>query len=309
MTKAVVSLWLRTLALIAVTAAEAGAQSYQNSPHVEGDAARVRVYYDQRVRNTQVKKEVFVYQGPRTEEVLAAVRQILTDQDSKLARLVSQDDVRSLRADMLKQLHQHFSDQPDIIASIKQILAKSPKRHRGHWDLGVGVSGVIAGGAGLGGHGLLSAHLDVHAADGFRYAIGLQLGFEVLDRVAYTRTPAGAEIDETSRISFHGWGAPSFQAWWLSKHVSLQFSALLGAQAFEAGLGARPYVTYGAALTPEVHIGQADATGANIGLSWRVQSMTRPVFEFKGLQPAPTPERTWQHVLMLYAGMYFGLLD
>jgi hypothetical protein len=286
------------LALVAWAPA-ARAQTYQNSPHVDGNDASVRVYYDQRVNNTQVKKDVFIYKGPKTEQVLAAVRTILAEREAELAQLVNKDDVKALREDVLAQLEKHFNDQPDLLTVIKQQLSRPPLKHKGYWDVNVGITAVATGGPGLGGSGQLGGHLDVLTLGAFRHSLGLALGFEVLDREERSRIPAGEELDPDSRLAFHGWAAPGYEVWWLSQHLSLQLSLLIGAQAFEAGSGSSgPRVTYGGAIGPVLHIGDAQGSGANIGISWRIESMTRPVFQFEGFGRSATPERTLQHVVM-----------
>jgi hypothetical protein len=287
---------------------QTSAQSYENSPHVEGDSASVRVYYDQRVNTTNVKKDVFVYNGPKADEVLAAVRGIVNEQQAKLATLVSKDDVNTLRGDLLALLQDQFDSQPDIIASLRALLDAYAPVHVGYWDIGVGLSNVLAGGPGLGGGGRIGGYLDMLTTGPLRHALGVRVGFEVLERDEISRQPDGRVLGQPSdRLSFHGWLEPGYEVWWLGKHVSLQLSLLLGAQAFEAGSGSRPFITYGATLAPEARIGPEDGTGIRIGVQYRIASMTRPVFDFQGLMPSLTPERTVQHVLLVYAGMYFSV--
>lgn len=289
----------------------ASAQSYQNSPHVEGDSASVRVYYDQRVNTTNVKKDVFIYNGPKADEVLAAVRRIVSEQRAELATLVKRDDVDTLRSDLLRQLNDHFDSQPDVIASLRTLLDARAPEHLGYWDVSVGLSTALAGGPGMGGTGRVGGSLDMLTLGAFRQSLALRLGFEVLKRSSANRHPDGRELREPDdRLSFHGWIEPGYEARWLGRHVSVHLGFLLGAQTIEAPIGAGPFVTYGITLAPEVHLGPEDRTGVRLGVQWRVASMTRPVFELQGrLGPSQTPERNLQHMLLVYAGMYFGLFS
>ena len=288
----------------------AAAQNYENSPHVEGNSATVRVYYDQRVNTTNVKKDVFVYNGPKADEVLAAVRRIVNEQQAELSTLASKDDARALRSDLLTKLQEHFDSQPDVIASLKVLLDERGPEHIGYCDLSVGFSNVLIGGPGMGGSTSLGGSLDMLETGPLRHALGVRIGFEALKRDESSRDPDSFAIGEPSeRLSFHGWIEPSYEVWWLGKHVSLQLGLLLGAQVFDAGAGARPFVTYGVSLAPEARIGPEDGTGIRIGVQYRIASMTRPDFDFRGFSRIDNPERTLQHVLLVYAGMYFGLFS
>ena len=301
---------MKTFGLVCLLIASgAHAQSYQNSPHVEGDSASVRVYYDQRVNTTNVKKDVFIYNGPKADEVLAAVRSIVNEQQEELATLVRKDDVDTLRADLLRQLNQRFDSQPDVIESLQKLLEARTPEHRGYWDVSVGFSSVFAGGPALGGNGRLGGSLDMLTLGEFRQSFGVRLGFEVLKRDRWSRPPEGGpELDLYDRLAYHTWIEPGYEVWWLGKHVGVQLGFVLGAQMFDAENG-RPYVTYGFTLAPQVHLGPEDGAGVRLGVQWRMASMTRPVFDFQGLEVDQTPERTLQHTLLVYAGMYFGLFS
>ena len=287
-------------------AAACWAQSYQSSPHVEGDGANVRVYYDQRVHHTHVKKELFVYKGPKTEDVLSAVQRIVDQRQGELERLIDKDDMQALRAELLEQLDQQFRAQPDVLAAIRR-LAPVPSQQRGHWGLAAGLSGVVAGGAGLGGAAQLDGYLHIPQPGSFRHAVGIRAGFEVLKRSQHTPSPTAATLGETSRVSYHGWLEPGYELFWLKGHLALQLSLLLGAQVFEWGVGHDPYVTFGVGVAPELRLGPNDGTGVSIGLKYRASSMTVPVFPFDALETVAQPERALQHLLLLYAGMYFSI--
>lgn len=287
----------------------ASAQSYVSSPHVEGDGATVRVYYDQKVNHTHVKKEVFVYQGPKTEDVLSAVQQIVNQRQAELDELVNKDDMKSLRNEVLAQLHRQFREQPDVMAAIRR-LAPIPARHRGHWSIAAGLSTVVAGGPGLGGNIQLDGHLNVLQPGTFRQSLGLRVGLEVLERSQYSPGGLTETLGETYRLSFHGWLEPGYEIFWFKGHLALQISALIGAQTFEEGVGDRYTVAYGVALAPELRIGSSNGTGVSIGVKYRAASMTRPVFPFESpspLMPRQQAEHALQHFVLLYAGMYFSL--
>lgn len=286
----------------------AHAQSYENSPHVEGDSATVRVYYDQRVNTTNVKKDVFIYNGPKADEVLAAVRRIVSEQQTQLATLVDKDDVDALRGDLLRQLQYHFDSQPDVIASLKQLLDEHVQ-HIGTLDIAVGLSYVLAGGPGTGGSGRLGGYLDMLTTGPLRHAFGVHLGFEALGRANPNRDPDGIVlVVSDDRMSYHGWVEPGYEVSWLGKHVSLQFGLLLGAQRLESNSSREAFaITYGSSLGVEARIGHEDGTGVRIGVQYRIASMTRPDLRFHALGPGHTSERNVQHTLVLYAGMYFGL--
>jgi hypothetical protein len=180
-------------------------------------------------------------------------------------------------------------------------------KHRGYWSMAVGLSSVVAGGPGLGGNVQLGGHLDVLQPGTLRQSLGIRIGFEVLERSQYTPSPLSPTLDESERLSFHGWVEPGYEIYWFKGHVALQASALIGTQAFEAGLGGRPYIAYGVAVAPELRIGASNGSGFSIGIKYRAASMTRPVFPFDGaLAPRQRPERALQHFLLLYAGMYFS---
>ena len=300
---------MRALGLLCLLiASQARAQSYENSPHVEGDSASVKVYYDQRVNTTNVKKEVFVYNGPKADEVLAAVRSIVSEQQEELATLVSKDDVETLRADLLRQLNHRFDSQPDVMASLQVLLDAREPEHRGYWDVSVGFSSVFAGGPGMGGNGRVGGSLDMLTIGEFRQSFGVRLGLEVLKRDRWSRAPGGRELDPDDPLAFHGWIEPGYEVWWLGKHVGVQVGLLLGAQKLDAG-NSSPHVTYGFTLAPQVHLGPEDGTGVRLGVQWRMASMTRPVFDFQWALLSQNPERTVQHVVLIYAGMYFGLFS
>jgi hypothetical protein len=265
------------------------------------------VYYDQRVEHTHVKKEVFVYQGPKADDVLSAVQQIVNERQAQLDELAGRDDIHRLRDEVLVQLDRKFREQPDVLLAIRQ-LAPAPTKHSGHWSLAVGMSSVIAGGPGLGGNIQLGGHRDVLQRGAFRQALGLRVGFEVLARSQYTPSPNDPTLDETDRLSFHGWLEPGYELYWFEGHLAMQASALVGAQKFESGVGDRFYIAYGIAIAPELRIGASDGTGVSLGIKYRVASMTRPVFPYEGgaVIPRQQPERALQHFLLLYAGMYFS---
>lgn len=296
---------MRVFALVLMVASAASAvraQSYTSSPHVVGDGASVRVYYDQKVNHTHVKKEVFVYQGPKTEDVLSAIRQIV---DARQSDLIDKDDMKALRDEVIAQLHHQFRQQPDVLAAIRQ-LAPAPARHCGHWSFALGLSSIIAGGPGLGGHVQAGGHLDVSETATFRQAIGVRLGLEILERTQYTPGGLNTSLGGEDRRSSHGWIEPTYELYWLKGHLALQVSALLGAQTFEAGVGDRYTISYGLALAPELRIGTSNGTGVSIGIKYRAASMTRPVFPYEGFVVPDHPERALQHFILLYAGMYFG---
>jgi hypothetical protein len=162
----------------------------------------------------------------------------------------------------------------------------------------------------MGGSGRVGGSLHVLTLGDFRQSLGVRVGLEVLKRDAWERNPASGDISEAyyDRLAFHGWLEPGYEVWWLGKHIGMQLGLLLGAQMFEAGNGS-PYVTYGFTLGPQAHLGPEDGTGVRVGVQWRVASMTRPVLEFQGFDLKPTPERNLQHMLLVYAGMYFGLFS
>jgi hypothetical protein len=171
----------------------------------------------------------------------------------------------------------------------------------------VGVSSVFAGGPGLGGNVQLDGHLNVLEPNAYRQSIGLRAGFEAINRAEYTPSPLRPTLGENDRLSFHGWAEPGYELFWIKAHLAFQASLLLGAQSFEAGRGDRLHVTYGAALATELRIGPSEGTGVDVGIKWRMASMTRPVFPYDVLQLHDRPERSLQHVLLLYAGMYFSI--
>jgi hypothetical protein len=152
----------------------------------------------------------------------------------------------------------------------------------------------------------LAGQLDVLQPGIFRQALGVRIGFEVLDRSQFTPSPTHPMLDQVDRLSFHGWLEPGYEIYWFKGHVALQASALLGAQTFDAGIGAGPRIAYGIAVAPELRIGASNGTGVSIGIKYRAASMTRPVFPYEGFETHAKPERALQHFLLLYAGMYFS---
>lgn len=148
-------------------------------------------------------------------------------------------------------------------------------------------------------------HLNVSQPGTFRHSLGVLLGFEVLERSQFTPAPLGPTLGEDNRLSFHGWLEPGYELYWFEGHLAMQVSALIGAQTFEPGHAARPYIAYGLALASELRVGASDGSGVNIGIKYRAASMTRPVFPYDAFV-LQGPERALQHFVLLYAGMYFS---
>jgi len=305
---------------LALHASPASAQTFNSSPSVVGDNAKVSVKYDHRTtNNTVVHKHIVVYEGQSSEQVKAMLESVLAERQQIQNDLMAQREAQAfdaIRAQLVLQLQiagislDGLRQQADIIVEnteiFKDILTRPPDAFLGFAAGWLGDSSPRSWTNG----GFVRGDLAFVLENGAIRHLGfVSLAADLTKPDLFVLSPSGAELE-------HSAGSTS---WRFLLDVGYEPEFVLGPR-----LGLAPYLAGGfgaqrfasdisenwglvAGIRTGAELRLCGDAGFRVGAEYSLQTVRQPTYHFNALEVDRTPERSAQHGVRIYLGGYLAV--